>query len=349
MNLFLVFIYFCLKLLNINIPFNALTKKLISNNYYLVLIHKYQIVRRARKIRISFNSKKGKEDVLLIVRKNISIDQCYIDKLKPFLDKNNGNLSAAIRDSIETACQLIEEKNGEKGEKNSKDSNQALRNAESRNRMIEEEEFLLIHHTMLEWFIRKTSGLLIEESTVYELINPYTIKKIPDFIDYVNALNNRLGWKIKVDAECTGSPEPESVILTLSNGNPCFRGVIAHSLSLFLAKQMKLDLQGLFSRSNVTKVYLRRFEFLDYEKIPKGLEEYFGPMESTFKEIRKRPEFWKNLIKIYREQNYQRLSMNKKVFEAFVSGDLPSVDDIAREFELFTGKPPLRLSPFQST
>ena len=145
MNLFLVFIYFCLKLLNINIPFNALTKKLISNNYYLVLIHKYQIVRRARKIRISFNSKKGKEDVLLIVRKNISIDQCYIDKLKPFLDKNNGNLSAAIRDSIETACQLIEEKNGEKGEKNSKDSNQALRNAESRNRMIEEEEFLLIH------------------------------------------------------------------------------------------------------------------------------------------------------------------------------------------------------------
>ncbi len=340
MNLFLVFIYFCLKLLNINIPFNAPTKKLISNNYYLVLIHKYQIVRRARKIRISFNSKKGKEDVLLIVRKNISIDQCYIDKLKPFLDKNNGNLSAAIRDSIETACQLIEEKNGEKGEKNSKDSNQALRNAESRNRMIEEEEFLLIHHTMLEWFIRKTSGLLIEESTVYELINPYTIKKIPDFIDYVNVLNNRLGWKIKVDAECTGSPEPESVILTLSNGNPCFRGVIAHSLSLFLAKQMKLDIQGLFSRSNVTKVYLRRFEFLDYEKIPKGLEEYFGPMESTFKEIRKRPEFWKNLIKIYREQNYQRLSMNKKVFEAFVSGDLPSVDDIAREFELFTGKPP---------
>ena len=46
----------------------------------------------------------------MIVRKNISIDQCYIDKLKPFLDKNNGNLSAAIRDSIETASQAIEGK-----------------------------------------------------------------------------------------------------------------------------------------------------------------------------------------------------------------------------------------------
>lgn len=273
----------------------------------------------------------------MIVRKNISIDQCYIDKLKPFLDKNNGNLSAAIRDSIETASQVIEGKKGEKGDRN---SNQALKTLESRNKLIEEDEFLLIHHTMLEWFIKKTSGLLIEESTVYELINPYTIKRIPDFINYVNALNNRLGWKIKVDAECTGSLEPESVILTLSNGNPYFRGVIAHSLSLFLAKQMKLDVQGLFSRSNVTKVYLKRFEFLDYEKIPKGLEEHFGSMESTFREIQRKPEFWKNIVKMYKEQNYQRLSMNKKVFEAFVSGDLPSVDDMTREFELFTGKPP---------
>ncbi len=298
---------------------------------------KYQIVRRARKTRISFISKKGKEDVNLIVRKNISIDQCYIDKLKPFLDKNNGNLSAAIRDSIETASQVIE---GKKGEKGDKDSSQALKNAESRNKMIEEEEFLLIHHTMLEWFIKNTAGLLIEESTVYELINPYTIKRIPDFINYVNAMNNRLGWKIKVDAECTGSMEPESVILTLSNGNPCFRGIIAHSLSLFLAKQMKLDIQGIFNRSNVTKVYLKRFEFLDYEKIPKGLEEHFGPMDSTFREIRRKPDFWRNLVKIYRDQNYERLSMNKKIFESFVSGDLPSVNDMAREFELFTGKPP---------
>ncbi len=287
--------------------------------------------------RIPCTFKKGEEDVRLIVRKNISIDQSYIDKLKPFLDKNNGNLSAAIRDSIETAFQAI---NGKKNEKSEKDSNRVLKYTESRNKMVEEEEFLLVHHTMLEWFIKKTSGLLIEESTVYELINPYTIKKIPDFVNYVNALNEKIGWKIKVDAECFGSPEPESVILTLSNGNPCFRGVIAHSLALFLAKQMKLDVQGLFSRSNVTKVYLKRFEFLNYEKVPKGLEEHFGPMERTFREIQRKPDFWKNLIKIYKQQNYQRLSINKKVFEAFVSGNLPSIDDMAREFELFTGRPP---------
>ena len=213
-------------------------------------------------------------------------------------------------------------------------------NAEFRNKLIEEDEFLLVHHTLLEWLIKKTSGLLIDESIVYEIINPYKVKRIPDIVSYINALNEKMGWKIKVDAECSQDPEPETANLTLSNGNPCFRVIMAHSLALYLAKQMKLDVQGVFCRSNVTKVYFKRFEFLDYQKVPKGLEEHFGPMEGTFREIQKKPEFWKNLIKTYRQQNYQRLSMNRKTFEAFVSGNIPSVADMVRNFELTVGKPP---------
>jgi len=273
----------------------------------------------------------------LIVRKNISIDQCYVDKLKPFLEKNNGNLSAAIRDAIETASLALAGSTGENGEK---DSSKVSQNAEFRSKLIEEEEFLLVHHTLLEWLIKKTSGLLIEESIVYEIINPYKVKRIPDIVSYINSLNEKMGWKIKVDAEYSQGPEPETASLTLSNGNSCFRGIMAHSLALYLAKQMKLDVQGLFCRSNVTKVYFKRFEFLDYQKVPKGLEEHFGPMDSTFREIQKKPEFWKNLIKTYRQQNYQRLSMHRKTFEAFVSGNLPSVVEVTRNFELITGKPP---------
>jgi len=273
----------------------------------------------------------------LIVRKNISIDQCYVDKLKPFLEKNNGNLSAAIRDAIETASLALTRKTGENGEK---DSIKFSQHAEFRNKLIEEGEFLLVHHTLFEWFTKKTSGLLIDESTIYELINPYKVKKIPDVVSYLNVLNEKMGWKIKVEAECSKGFEPETANLTLSNGDSSFRRVMAHSLALYLAKQMKLDVYGLFSRSNVTKIYFKRFEFIDYQKIPKGIEEHLGPMEGTLREVQKRPDFWKNLIKTYREQNYQRLSMNRKIFEAFVSGDVPSVADMARNFELVVGKPP---------
>jgi hypothetical protein len=279
----------------------------------------------------------AEEGVPLIVRKNISIDQSYVDKLKPFLENNNGNLSAAIRDAIETASLAWERKTGENGEK---DTGKASQKAELRNKLIEEEEFLLIHHTLFEWLIEKTSGLLIDESIVYELINPYKVKNISDIVSHLNVLNEKMGWKVKIDAECNKDFEPEDANLTLSNGNPCLRVMMAHTLALYMAKHMKLDVQGLFCRSNVTKVYFKRFEFLDYQKIPRGLEEHFGPMENTLREIQKRPEFWRNLIKTYRQQNYQWLSMNRKIFEAFVSGNVPSATDMVRNFELVVGKPP---------
>lgn len=273
----------------------------------------------------------------MIVRKNISIDQCYVDKLKPFLEKNNGNLSAAIRDAIETASLALAKKTGENGEK---DSDKNSQHAEFRNKLVEEGEFLLVHHTLFDWFTKKTSGLLIDESIIYELINPYKVKRVSGIVSYLNALNEKMGWKIKVKAECNQDFEPETAIFILSNGESCFRKIMAHSLALYLAKQMKMDVCGLYSKSNVTKIYFKRFEFLDYQKVPRGIEEHFGPMESTLREVQRRPDFWKNLIKTYREQNYQRLSMNRKIFEAFVSGDVPSVADMARYFELVVGKPP---------
>jgi hypothetical protein len=166
------------------------------------------------------------------------------------------------------------------------------------------------------------------------------VKRVSSIVSYLNALNEKMGWKIKVKAECNQDFEPETANFILSNGESCFRRILAHSLALYLAKQMKLDVYGLYSKSNVTKIYFKRFEFLDYQKVPKGIEEHFGPMEGTLREVQKRPDFWKNLIKTYREQNYQRLSMNRKIFEAFVSGDVPSVADMARNFELSVGKPP---------
>jgi hypothetical protein len=273
----------------------------------------------------------------VIVRKNISIDQCYVDKLKPFLEKNNGNLSAAIRDAIETASLALTRETSESEEK---DSNKTLQHAEFRNKLVEEGEFLLVHHTLVEWFIKKTSGILIDESIIYELINPYKVRRVSDFVSYLNSLNEKMGWKIKVEVECNQDLDPETINLILSSGNSCYRRIMAHSLSLYLAKQMKVDVYGVFSKSNITKIYFKRFEFLDYQKVPKGIAEHFGPMEGTLREVKKKPDFWKNLIKTYRDQNYQRLSMNRKIFEAFVSGDIPSVDDMARNFELIVGKPP---------
>jgi hypothetical protein len=42
------------------------------------------------------NSKKAG---ILLIRKNVSLDEDHLQKLQPLLEKNGGNLSAAIRES----------------------------------------------------------------------------------------------------------------------------------------------------------------------------------------------------------------------------------------------------------
>ncbi len=273
----------------------------------------------------------------MIIRKNISIDQCHVDQLQPLLEQNNGNLSAAIRDAIEISSRVME---GKKAVNSEKYINNVPQNTEIRNKLIETDEFILVHRTMFKWFFKKTSGLLIDESTIYELINPYKFRKVPEIINYLNTLNRKLGWKIEVSAEFQGAPEPESVTLTFSNGNPYFREHLVHGVALYLVKQMKLDVQGLYSRSNVTKLYLKRFTYLDYEQVREGFEGHFGSMDSTFREIRKKPAFWKNLIQLYRQHNYQRISIQKTIFEDLISGRVPDATDMARDFEFLAGKPP---------
>ena len=39
----------------------------------------------------------------MIIRKNITLENNHIKKLEPLLNKNEGNLSAAIRDAVDLA------------------------------------------------------------------------------------------------------------------------------------------------------------------------------------------------------------------------------------------------------
>ncbi len=45
----------------------------------------------------------------MIIRKNITLENDHIKKLEPFLKKNEGNLSAAIRDSIDMADFVLQQ------------------------------------------------------------------------------------------------------------------------------------------------------------------------------------------------------------------------------------------------
>ena len=103
---------------------------------------------------------------------------------------------------------------------------------------------------------------------------------------------------------------------------------------LFLGRYLNLDVSFVHRKSNSIRIFLK--EYKSDTEVPPGIRKNFGTLDYTFKEIRSRPDFWTSLVERYRLHRYERVNLNKDVFEVFLSGEIP---DITSFFEASAGKP----------
>ncbi len=266
-----------------------------------------------------------------MIRKNISMEDEYLQKLRPFLDNNSGNLSAAIRDAIELAEAALQEYDTiEEAIKHLREESgyPALRN-----NLIESGECILMSQLTVRWLIEKTDGILVEEGVVSELFNPYRIKSLPDLVEYLNTRSRNMGWELVASTYHLDDDKTEVIIL--ENGDPSFRAFISEKISIFLGFYMDFDVSFVHRKSNLIRIYLKEYRSVGLE-LPPGILKNFGAFDTVFKEIKSRPDFWISLIGRYRQQRYQRVNLNKDVFEAFLVGEIP---DVTSFFEESAGKP----------
>ena len=153
----------------------------------------------------------------------------YIQKLQPFLDKNNGNLSAAIRDAIELADAALQ------GHESIEDALEYFIEGSTkypaiRNSLIESGECILISQLSFRWLIQNTDGILVADELVSELFNPYRIKNISDLLEYLNKRSRNLGWGI--EASISNWEEENIDIIVLEHGDPNLRAFLAEILSI---------------------------------------------------------------------------------------------------------------------
>jgi len=132
-----------------------------------------------------------------LIRKNVSMEDEYLQKLQPFLDKNNGNLSAAIRDAIELADAALQGHESVEGALEYF-TQSSTKYPEIRNSLIESGECILISQLSFRWLIENTDGILVDDELVSELFNPYKIKNVSDLLEYINARSRNMGWGIEV-------------------------------------------------------------------------------------------------------------------------------------------------------
>jgi hypothetical protein len=255
----------------------------------------------------------------------------YLQKLQPFLDKNNGNLSAAIRDAIELADVALQ---GHESIENALEyfTQGSTKYPEIRNSLIESGECILISQLSFRWLIENTDGILVNDELVSELFNPYQIKNVSDLLDYLNTRSRNFGWGI--EATVNTWEEDKTEVIVLENGDLSLRAFLAEIISIFLGRYLNLDVSFVHRKSNSLRIFLK--EHRSDLDIPPGIRKNFGTLDYTFKEIRSKPEFWTSLVERYRMQRYQRINLNKDVFETFLSGEIP---DVASFFEASAGKP----------
>ncbi len=266
-----------------------------------------------------------------MIRKNVSMEDEYIQKLQPFLDKNSGNLSAAIRDAIELADAAL------KGHESIEDAVNSFSGGSTkypavRNSLVESGECILISQLSFRWLIQNTDGILVSDELVSELFNPYRIKSISDLLEYFNQRSQNLGWGI--EASISKWEEENTDIIVLEHGDPNLRAFLAELLSLFLGRYLNFDVSFVHHKSNSIRIFLK--EYKSDTDIPPGIRKNFGILDSTFKEIRSRPDFWTSLVERYRLHRYERVNLNRDVFEVFLSGEIPEITSFC---EASAGKP----------
>lgn len=265
-----------------------------------------------------------------MIRKNVSMEDEYLQKLQPFLDKNNGNLSAAIRDAIELADAALQ------GHESVEDAleyfiQDSTKYPEIRNSLIESGECILISQLSFRWLIENTDGILVDDELVSEIFNPYQIKSVSDLLEYLNTRSKNMGWEVEA---YLSTWEDNTEVIVVENGDPSLRAYLAEAISIFLGRYLNFDVPFVHRKSNSIRIFLKKHRF-DTD-VPPGIRKNFGTLDYTFKEIKSKPDFWTSLVERYRLQRYQRVNLNRDVFETFLSGEIP---DITSFFEASAGKP----------
>ncbi|WP_048143766.1 hypothetical protein [Methanosarcina horonobensis] len=269
-----------------------------------------------------------------MIRKNVSLDEVHLQKLQPLLEKNGGNLSAAIREVIDLFSLCPE------SHETLKETAESLKRKESlpeiREQFLRSGEYVMINQQMMKWLMRSSAGKLIDKDIVHGLINPYLITTISELEEHLNNTSRLMGWKIEVLSSAKESFQNEDATIDFIGGDRDLRELFVKTVCIFLSCWMGLDAEALHRKSNSITVYLRHSARHDIQDITPGVRKHFGSKDLLYREIERKPAFWVTLAELYTKFNYQRVNLDKNLFEALLAGKLP---DITKYFEIKADRP----------
>jgi hypothetical protein len=251
----------------------------------------------------------------MIIRKNITLENDHLKKLEPFLKKNEGNLSAAIRDSIDMSDIILQQYGTVEIARTSITTE--TKELTERERSIESGKNVLIASPVFQWMLKWTKGIPLDPEIIEELLDPLKINTINELDKQINYMSRESGWNCEVSIFCMDNIYPENATLTISGENELYRDFLAQLVIMFLTYNKGLDIDVIHRRATSLRIDLKK---LDGKRC--AANEHFGYLKDTVYEFASRKDFWKNLIEIYRSINYNMVSMHKDQYEEILAGNV---------------------------
>ncbi len=227
--------------------------------------------------------------------KNISLDNEYLKRLKPYIEKHNGNFSSAIREIID------------KTEKSVIPDNSSC-----------------VYNPLFNWLLSEIDGRLIPIDVLGMMIPQYLIRKMSELEKYINKSIENLDWNVKVTIDCDNDTIPSSILVTTTG-----YGYKIKMVSLMVAQFMiqnssdksPLAIRSVANFGNSIRVEL--FRISNKKDGIKSLNTFFGSMEEVAEALKSRTSLWKCLIHRHIISNYQMVTIHKNYYEDMLSGKIP--------------------------
>lgn len=240
------------------------------------------------------------------VSRNVSLSKEHIEKLKPTLEKNKGNFSAAIRDVIyqsPTAGSFKEQ--------------------------------MSVDNFVLNWMVKETDGLLLPDNILDEMIDPDLMGSMENLESFLNNKFNELRWDIGIVLKYDSNISPSDVLIEI-RGDPQRINLVASMISKFLVKNsvdnMPLKIESTINQDKYMSVELTsstRNEAIS------SLATFFGGADEMTGTIKSRPDFWKAVFDSHISSNYNMVTVHRNYFEDLFTDKVPvgeiTIENLARK------------------
>jgi len=120
------------------------------------------------------------------ISRHISIDDEYLKKMEPYMERHNGNMGAALRDMINQAGKY----------------NLAMDSA-------------AIDTSLFNWMLQEIDDILVPEEVLDKLINPMLIQSMEKLEENVNKRLIGLEWGANISLKCDDDHFPSGILLTV--------------------------------------------------------------------------------------------------------------------------------------